>query len=141
MKTRLNLQQPLPYALMIGKALDFCEFMLTRSEILYPFALVTDNNNHSDVNCIFVPHKNQLAQPHMIESLQEQIETHKTLTADSASVLVYAAEITHPNATEPEALVFTITDSQGHNTVSIYPYKHVKGGIKISHPCTCNFSD
>lgn len=141
MHSHLILQQHLPYAHMISNALDFCESMLARSDTLYPFALVTDNNSNSDISCIFIPHKDQRVQPHMIESLQKQIETHKVLGSESASVLVYAAEITHPNSTESNALVFTITDSQGQNTVSIYPYKHVQNGITISQPCTCNFSD
>lgn len=138
MKARPILPQHMPLAHMISEALDFCESMLARSAVLHPFALLTANN---DIHCVFVPHTNQLAQSNMIESLQQQLQNHLKYDIEHASVLVYAADINHPGAAENDALVFTITDTQGHNTITLYPYQRTPKGIKISQPCTCNFLD
>lgn len=132
------MQQHLPLAHMIGGALDFCESMLSRSDMLYPFALISANN---EIQSIFSPHEGQLAHSSMIESLQTQISAHKSIEPEYSSVLVYAADIRQSSIIEKDALILTITDSQGHNTITLYPYTRVKGGIKISQPCTCDFPD
>jgi hypothetical protein len=141
MRPQLILQQHSSYSYLINNALHFCESVLRHTDVLYPFALLADNTPKSEISCIFIPHNDQLAQPHMIESLQAQIETQKVMGVEYVSVLVYAAAVNQANTAAAEALVFTITDTQGHNTVAIYPYEHVENGIKISPPCTCNFLD
>lgn len=138
MKARPILPHHMPLADMIREALDFCESMLMRSGTLHPFALLTANN---DIHCVFLPHTDQAAPSNMIESLQAQLKDHTKLDTDYTSVLVYAADVNHPSAVESDALVFTITDTQGHNTITLYPYKRTSKGIDISHPCTCDFLD
>lgn len=138
MKSRLILQQHMPYAQMLEKALDFCESMLKHTPTLYPFALL---NIAGVTHSIFVPNTNQLAQPKMIESLQTHIDAHKVAGLPSTSLLGYAATVSHPHSGDSDALVFTITDTQGQNTVIIYPYTHIESGINVGQPYTCDFSD
>jgi hypothetical protein len=138
MKERFILQQHLPLAHMISGALDFCESMLLRSDMLYPFALICTNN---EIHSIFANDEGQLAHGAMIESLQAQIQAHKNIEPRYASVLVYAADIKQASIPDTDALVLTITDSQGHNTIALYPFTRVNSGIKISQPCTCDFPD
>lgn len=138
MKNRFILQEHVPYSDMLTRALDFCESMLTRSCTLYPFAVINVDNS---IQCIFVPNADQLAKSHMIEDLQAQLELEQKGVKDSANLIVYAAKVTQADDTRSDALVFTINDSQGQNTVTIYPYRHVASGIKIDKPYTCNFPD
>lgn len=77
----------------------------------------------------------------MIEDLQAQLDLRQKIAKNSVNLLVYSATVTHPNATESDALVFTINDTQGHNTLTIYPYQLIPSGIKIKQPYTCDFSD
>lgn len=138
MKSRPKLEQHLPLVNMISIAKDFCESMLRCSDSLYPFAVMATN---TDVRCIFTPCEGQYAQTNMIESLQTQIEGYKSLDLDLASLLVYAADIVHPDNSESKALVFTITDTQGHNNLTIYPFERTKTGLVIRKPSTCDFLD
>lgn len=138
MKNSLILQQHLAYSVMIENALDFCSAMLTRSSTMYPFAATAQDSN---IDCIFVPSPDQKATPHMIEDLQAQLDSHHKAAKNAVNLLVYSATVTQPEGTESDVLVFTLNDTQGHNTVTIYPYQHVPSGIKISQPYTCNFSD
>ncbi len=138
LKSGMILKQHIPYAATINRALDFCENMLVRSRVLYPFAVLSIDN---DLHCIFVPSETQHAESGMIEQLQERINERKLFAENAVSLLVYSATVMNPNKREVDALVFTITDKQGQNTVTIYPYKHVETGIKIFAPYTCDFSD
>lgn len=138
MKNRFILQELVPYSDMVARALDFCESMLVRSCTLYPFAVITIEN---EIHCVFVPNADQIAKPHMIEDLQAQLELEQDTAKDSANLIVYAANVTQVDCTETDALIFAINDSQGHNTVTIYPYEHVASGIKIATPYSCNFPD
>lgn len=138
MKNRLILQQHALYTSMIENALDFCKAMLARSCTVYPFALITIEN---DIRCVFAPYTDQKATPLMIEDLQAQLDLRQKIAKNSVNLLVYSATVTHPNATESDALVFTINDTQGHNTLTIYPYQLIPSGIKIQQPYTCDFSD
>ena len=132
------LQQHIPYAGVIEKSLDFCQDLLCRSNILYPFALLSID---CDLHCVFVPNHSQHTTGGLIEDLQAQIDERKLFAENAVSLLVYTATVTHPNKEESDAIVMTITDSQGYNTVTIYPYKKVQTGIKIFAPYTCDFSD
>lgn len=138
LKSGMILRHHIPYAATIKRTLDFCENMLSRSHVLYPFAVLSIDN---DLHCVFVPSETQHAETGMIEKLQGRINERKLFAENAVSLLVYSATVMHPNKKEIDAIVFTITDSQGHNTVTIYPYKHVETGIKIYAPYTCDFSD
>jgi hypothetical protein len=140
MRSRLILQQHMAHAQMINKALKFCESMLTRSDLLYPFALLCEQNH---TTCIFTPHSSQLAPPQMIESLQTQIERYQKLSNNqqSVSLLVYCATVSQPKSPDCDVLVMLVSDSQKQNTIAIYPYQQSSNGIKISQPYTCDFSD
>ena len=138
MKNRFILKEHAPYSDMVARALDFCESILVRTCTLYPFAVITVND---DIHCIFVPNADQLASSHMIEDLQSQLEAEQKVAKDSANLIVYAANVMQADNTQSDALVFMINDSQGYNTLTIYPYSHVAGGIKIGQPYTCNFPD
>lgn len=138
MKDRLILQQHMPYSTMINEALAFCEFMLAHSPTLYPFALMSADNA---LHCIFLPASDQHAKPQMIESLQSQIESSRNPNTQTSALLVYSAILRDSEEDDTDALVFTITDSQGHNTITIYPYEHQQDGIRLKPPYTCDFSD
>ena len=138
MKAHPILPQHMHLANMISEALDFCESVLLQSPTLHPFALVSDN---SDIHCVFVEHDDQLAQSNMIESLQTQLEMHTSSNSDYTSLLVYCADIHDASSHTSDALVFTITDTQGHNTITLYPYKRTRDGLQISQPSTCDFLD
>lgn len=138
MGNRFILQEHVPYSDMVTCALDLCESMLSHSCTLYPFAVIKVDNY---LQCIFVPNTDQLAKPHMIEDLQAQLELEQEGVKDSANLIVYAANVTQSNDTQTDALVFAINDSEGQNTVTIYPYRHLASGIKIEKPYTCNFPD
>ena len=138
MKQNLILRQHIPFASMIYKALDFCEIMLSQSSTLYPFAVLSIEN---DVQCIFTPTSNQNASEGMIEDLQLRINERKLFSESTVSLLVYSALIEHPGESDTDALVFTITDSAGKNNVTIYPYSVTNYGITVSKPYTCDFSD
>lgn len=128
----------MPYAAVINLALEFCTTMLTRSSVLYPFAVFSEEDqNHS----IFIPSDNQYAGSDMIEALQSQIDERRTHSENGVSVMVYCASVSHPNQVETDALILTITDSDGHNTVTVYPYQNIETGLKISAPYTCDFPD
>lgn len=138
MNKSLILKQHMPYAQIISKALAFSQSMLTYSCTLYPYAVLSIDN---DINCVFVPSDGQEASSGMIEDLQQQINERKLFAENAVSLLVYSATVTHPDRSSSDALVFTITDSQGQNTVTIYPYNRNKTGIKFYRPYTCDFSD
>jgi len=116
-KNSLILKQHLPYADMINRALDFSASMLSRSKTLYPFAVLSANN---DMSCLFASNDNQYAESGLIEELQQQITQQNLLLENTIGVLVYSANVIHPNTKESDALVFTITDSQGHNLSLIH---------------------
>ena len=132
------LNQHIPYAEVIKRTLDFCDTMLSHSSVMYPFAVLSIDN---DLHSVFVPSDHQYANPGMIEKLQSRINERKLFAENAVSILVYTATVTNLQKQESEALVFTLTDSQGQNTVTIYPYKHVNTGIKIFSPYTCDFPD
>ncbi|MGB3725437.1 MAG: hypothetical protein WA981_06695 [Glaciecola sp.] len=138
MKQSLILQQHIPFASMIYKALDFCEVMLSHSDTLYPFAVLSIGN---DMQCVFTPTSQQHAPESMIEALQLRINERKLFAKSTVSLLVYPAIISHPEQYDSDALVFTITDSAGKNNVTIYPYCMNKHGITVNKPYTCDFSD
>lgn len=138
MKHSLILKQHIPFAEMILKALDFSEVILTRSASLYPFAVLSIDN---DVQCIFSQENKQLADTGMIEDLQNRINERKLFAESAISLLVYSATITEPNHLQTDALVLTMTDSSGKNNVTIYPYTLKQCNILFAKPYTCDFSD
>lgn len=138
MKSGLALFHHLSHASMIIRALDFSKVLLSQSSVIYPFAVLSIKQQCS---CIFTKSESQYSTSNMIESLQTQIENKKSVFKHASSLLVYPAEIVQPNSEKADALVFTITDTQGQNSVSIYPYKRVQTGIHILSPYTCDFSD
>ena len=138
MNKSLILKQHIPYAQIIAKALAFSETMLSQSNTLYPYAVLSIDN---DINCVFVPSDDQQASKGMIEELQEQINERKLFAQNAVSLLVYSATVTRPDRSVSDALIFTITDSQGQNTVTVYPFKRTQAKLKIYTPYTCDFSD
>jgi hypothetical protein len=132
------LKQNVPYAALIYSALDLCEIMLTRSDILFPFAVLAMQN---DVQSVFTSDMDDQAHGGMIENLQAQLTERRMYAENTISVLVYAASISTPQGTESDAIVFNITDSSGENTITLYPYFHEKNSIKLGVPFTCDFSD
>ena len=132
------LKQNIPYAALIYSALDLCDIMLARSDILYPFAVVSIEN---DVQCVFTKSLEDLPTGGMIEDLETQLCEQRMMAENIISILVYAAVITTPQGKESDAIVFNITDSDGKNTVTLYPYTHELNTIRLGAPFTCNFSD
>lgn len=138
MSNKLILQQHIPFADIIITALDFAKSMLSHSKRLYPFAVVAEANQ---VTCVFTPDTAQTARECMIEELQQQIDVRNQRHQHLTSILVYAASIQHPNKGDSDALVFNISDAQGQNTVTVYPFKHTQSGILIYPPYSCDFFD
>mgnify|MGYP001050810084 CR=1 FL=1 len=147
LKNSLILKQHMPYAAMISKAIDFSEWMLSNTDTLYPFAVLTIGN---DLQCVFAPADGQEATAGMIEELGVRLAEQKIYAEEAAGVLVYSATVCASHQQnelqggfkeETDAIVLTITDSAGKNTVTIYPYSRTPQGINISKPYTCDFSD
>lgn len=132
------LQQHVPFASMVYKALAFSETMLSMSNVLYPFAVL---NVGSDMQCVFTPNTEQEATHGMIEELEARINERRVFAQAAVSLLVYSATIKHTVRGTTDAIVFTIIDSAGKNTVTVYPYAVTSSGIKIEKPYTCDFSD
>jgi hypothetical protein len=138
------LKQQVRYASMIERALALCEVMLSRSETLYPFAVLSVDNN---VHCIFLNdedygnrHPNG-AHFGMIEKLEQQLALYKVQTKSAIGMLVYAATIRTPDKEEKDGLMFSICDANGENTLTLYPYEFEQNSITIGKPFTCDFSD
>ncbi|MBT1450422.1 hypothetical protein KJ365_05965 [Glaciecola sp. XM2] len=132
------LKQNIPYAALIYSALDLCEVMLTRSQTLYPFAVMSIEN---DIQSVFPLDMDDQAQGGMIENLQLQLAERRMYTENTISLLVYAATVSTPMGEHSDAIIFNITDSNGENTVTLYPYFHEQECIKLGAPFTCDFSD
>ncbi|MFC4700367.1 hypothetical protein ACFO4O_09380 [Glaciecola siphonariae] len=138
LKPNMILKQNIPYAALIYSALDLCDIMLTRSSTLYPFAVMSIDN---DVQCVFTPNLNEHPQNGMIEDLSAQCREQRLLAENAISVIVYCATISTPQGDESDAIVFNITDSNDKNTVTLYPYEHDTNAIKLGIPFTCDFAD
>jgi hypothetical protein len=135
------LKQNIPYAALIYSALDLCDLMLARSNTLYPFAVISIDN---DVQSVFTQSKDGHAPSGMIEELEMQLCEQRIMAESSVSVLVYSATITSPHSRDNEqsdAIVFNITDSNGKNTITLYPYTNESNRMKLGAPFTCDFSD
>ena len=144
MKHKMILKQQVQYAPMIEKALSLCEIMLSRSETLYPFAVLSEDGN---AHCIFLTdedydsrHPNG-AHFGMIEKLEQQLAFYKMRTQSTMGMLVYAATIRTPLKEEKDGIMFSICDADGANTLTLYPYEFEENSIKIGKPFTCDFSD
>ncbi|MEM0912292.1 MAG: hypothetical protein AAGJ37_15055 [Pseudomonadota bacterium] len=138
MKTNMILEQNIPFASLINSALDLCKVMLSKSTTLYPFAVVSIDN---DVQCVFTATQEQEARAGMIEELEQQLSYRRLMAKDAVGILVYAATVAEPGRQNSSALVFSITDSGGKNTVTVYPYEQSKSAISLGRPFTCDFSD
>lgn len=144
MKHKMILKQQVRYASMIERALTLCEVMLSRSETLYPFAVLSVDD---DVHSIFLNdedcdnrHPNG-AHFGMIEKLEQQLALYKVQTKSTIGLLVYAATIRTPDKEEKDGLMFSICDANGENTLTLYPYEFEQNSITIGKPFTCDFSD
>ena len=144
MKHKMLLKNQAGHASIIDQALSLCEIMLSRSETLYPFAVISLDN---DVQCLFLEdedcdnkHPNG-AHFGMIEKLERKIATLKIQTRSAIGMLVYAATIRTPSQQENDGLMFSICDASGENTLTLYPYEFELNSIKIGKPFTCDFSD
>lgn len=138
MKTNMILKQNIPFANLINTALDLCNVMLSKSETLYPFAVVSIDN---DVQCVFTATQEQEARSGMIEDLEQQLSYRRLMAKDAVGILVYAATIAEPGGQHSNALVFSITDTGGKNTITVYPYSQNPTSISLGRPFTCDFSD
>lgn len=138
------LKQQLQYSNMINKSLSLCEIMLSRSETLYPFAMLSKDN---ELQCVFLEDQDCNTQhPNgahfgMIEKLERQIAIYKLQDKSAVGMLVYAAIISTPTQQESDGLMFSICDADGENTLTLYPYEFELNSIKIGKPFTCDFSD
>ena len=77
----------------------------------------------------------------MIEKLEQQLQLYKMQTKSTIGMLVYAATIRTPDKEEKDGLMFSISDSNGENTLTLYPYEFEQNSITIGKPFTCDFSD
>lgn len=144
MKRKMILEQQSEYACMIEKALSLCEAMLSRSEILYPFAVMSVDNEH---HCLFLEDEDcDNKHPYgahfgMIEKLERLLAISKIQSNNAVGMLVYAATIKTPDNIEKDGLMLSICDAQGENTLTLYPYEIAANSIAIGKPFTCDFSD
>ncbi|WP_395344808.1 hypothetical protein PN836_008605 [Ningiella sp. W23] len=134
------LKQNIPYAALIYSALDLCDIMLRHCSIVYPFAVISIDN---DVQSIFSSDSNQYAHTGMIEELEKRLCEHRLVAESAVSVLVYVATVSDEDKADDfsDAIVFNITDNNGNNTITLYPYTSERDKIKLGSPFTCNFSD
>ena len=129
----------LPYANLVQTALHLCDTMLSRSDTLYPFAVL--RNDDDDVQMVFAEYSNQFARPKMIEELEQQLQERSLHRANSIALIAYAASIQSENGEDHGAIVLNITDASGDNTITIYPYKKQATFLDFGTPFTCNFTD
>lgn len=132
------LKQNIPYAALIYSALDLCDIMLRHSNTVYPFAVMSIDN---DVQCVFSAQKDHELASGLIEDLSAQTRDLQMLSENAISVIVYCATVASPKGKESDAIVFNITDSNGKNTITLYPYKHEAHAIVLGTPFTCDFAD
>jgi hypothetical protein len=138
------MKQQVQYTSMIDRALKLCDVMLSRSETLYPFAVLSIDKQ---IHCVFLDDTDfQNQHPNgahfgMIEKLERQLALGKIQAQSAIGMLVYAATITSPQQEENDALMFSICDANGENTLILYPYRFEVKSIKIGKPFTCDFSD
>ena len=144
MNHKMILKQQVQYASMIDRALNLCEAMLSRSQTLYPFAVLSIDKQ---IQCIFLDdddynHKHPNGSHFgMIEKLERQLASGKKQANSAIGMLVYAATIRSPQQGENDALMFSICDANGENTLTLYPYEFEVNSIKIGKPFTCDFPD
>ncbi|MDT0627496.1 hypothetical protein [Alteromonas sp. W364] len=144
MKQNMILKDQVQYADVIDKALHLCRIMLSRSETLYPFAVISIDK---DIQCTFLEDEDcQNTHPNgahfgMIEKLERQIAIQKIQAKSAVSLLVYAATLKTPDARETDGLMFSLSDSNGENILTLYPYEFEINSIKLGKPFTCDFSD
>jgi hypothetical protein len=143
-KHKMIMKQQVQYTSMIDRALKLCDVMLSRSETLYPFAVLSIDKQ---IHCVFLDDTDfQNQHPNgahfgMIEKLERQLALGKIQAQSAIGMLVYAATITSPQQEENDALMFSICDANGENTLILYPYRFEVKSIKIGKPFTCDFSD
>lgn len=135
---KMILQENMRYASLITRALDFCEVCLTHTTSLYPFALVSINNT---TQSIFVEDECELSSSKMIEELETLIKQKIGQPETSIGLLVYAVTVMTPENQQSDAVMMSISDSTGANTMTIYPYQRNQGKIVIGTPYTCDFSN
>ena len=106
--------------------------------MLFPFAVLAIEN---DVQCVFAAEHEDELQGGLIEHLQSQLIERRMYSENTISLLVYSATISSPQGDEIDAIVFNITDSNGENTIALYPYFYEQNSIRLGTPFTCDFSD
>ncbi|MBF7071974.1 hypothetical protein ISG33_00990 [Glaciecola sp. MH2013] len=138
------LKEHIQHAELIDKALTLCETMLSHCEMLYPFAVLSVDDQ---VQCLFLDDsdtKNQHpngASFGMIEKLERLININKIHAENAVGLLVYAATLRSEDNNETDGLMFSLCDSNGENTLSLYPYSYEGDSIALGKPYTCDFSD
>lgn len=144
MKQHMILKEHIQHAEIIDKALQLCQVMLARGETLYPFAAISID---TDIQCLFLEEQ-ELQQMHpngahfsMIEKLERLINIHKIQAKNAVGILVYAATLKTEDTEDADALVLSLCDYDGENTLTIYPYEYEIDSIIIGKPYTCDFSD
>ena len=144
MKQHMILKEHIQHAEIIDKALSLCQAMLARGETLYPFAAISIDN---DIRCLFLDEVEGLhshasgANFGMIEKLERLISINKIQAKNAVGLLVYAATLTTDDNQESDALVLSMCDGDGENTLTLYPYEFCESGIDIGRPYSCDFSD
>lgn len=135
---KMILQENLRYADLINKALDFSELLLTYSNSLYPFAVISIEN---DIQSVFLDEDSETTPSSMIEKLEAQITVRTCQAENSIGILVYSVTVITPEKQPSDALMLSISDSSGASTMTIYPYECDFEGITIGKPYTCDFSN
>ena len=135
---KLVLKENMRFAELIKQALDFSELCLNKSDSLYPFALMSIDNAFE---CIFLDNEEDPVPNNMIEKLEAKVSNRMIHTQSCMAVVVYAISVVGQNSHCSDALMFSISDSSGANTMTIYPYKRVNKTIRFKPPYTCDFSN
>lgn len=138
MKTRTILEQQNQFAPMISMGLDFSEIILKRYQSLYPFALCSVG---SSVQSIFPPAGYGDYEHNIIEQLQGNIARIQATTTSTACLMVYAVSTLFENGEFKDALIFSISDTDLKNTLTMYPYSLNNGDVVFEMPYTCDFYD
>jgi hypothetical protein len=135
---KMILQENLRYADLITKALDFSEVLLTYTNSLYPFAVISIEN---DVQSVFLEEECETVPSSMIEKLETQIALRTCQAETAIGILVYSVTVITPEGNHSDGLMLSISDSSGASTMTIYPYEYDYNGITIGKPYTCDFSN
>ncbi|MDO6568383.1 hypothetical protein Q4561_15020 [Alteromonas sp. 1_MG-2023] len=122
---------PPPLCILVSRALELCELVLSTSPVFYPFAAIYEDGK---VDCLFSEETHyRIDEGQLIECLQWRI-IDTTTDSDSYSILVYAATVETQKHTRLDAIAINTACPNDEEQLLLYPYYRVGEKIVVSPP-------